>query len=89
MGVVCVAEARIFADRFIANLSAVDGAPPTCLKPLGLRTFLLAAHDICDSVEQTCFIRGGATFASEKQGCQSQQQNISTLHFSPRDALHL
>jgi len=54
MGFVCVAEARIFADRFIANLSAVHGAPPTCLESLGLRTFLLAARDICDSVEQTC-----------------------------------
>src|SRR5262249_4027358 len=82
MGVVCLAEARIFADRVITNFSAVNGAPPTGLRTVGLGAFLLPARDEGDSVEQTRFVRAEATLASGKQARQCQQQNISTLQIS-------
>ena len=39
------------------------------------RTFLLAAGDECDRVEQPCFVRTQWAFASANQACQCQQQN--------------
>jgi hypothetical protein len=44
-------------------------------KSLGDRTFLLAADDECDRIEQPCFVRAHLASASGNQGCQCQRQN--------------
>src|SRR5262249_37327123 len=39
------------------------------------RTFLLAADDECDRIEQPCFVQAQLASASENQACQCQRQN--------------
>src|SRR5262245_48267035 len=53
----------------------MNGAPPVGFKSLGDRTFLLAADDECDRIEQPCFVRARLAPASENQACQCQRQN--------------
>src|SRR5215472_8600523 len=53
----------------------MNGAPPVGFKSLGDRTFLLAADDECDRIEQPCFVRAHLASASENQACQCQRQN--------------
>lgn len=71
--VVVLAEAGILPDRFISDLSSLDGPPPARFEPLGEFTLLLAAREERDGIDQTRFIRAEPTFTSANQACQSQQ----------------
>jgi hypothetical protein len=42
---------------------------------LGDRTFLLAASDECDRIQQACLVQAQLASASENQACQCQRQN--------------
>src|SRR5215471_13778526 len=67
--------ADIWPDGLVLDLSSVNGAPPVGFKSLGDRTFLLAAGEECDRIEQPCFVRAHLASASENQACQCQRQN--------------
>jgi hypothetical protein len=56
----------------VLDLSFVNGAPPAGFKSLGDRTFLLAAGDECDCIEQSCFVQAQSAFASKNHQCQRQ-----------------
>src|SRR5215467_15139257 len=82
MRIVCFAEAGILTNGFILDLLPFNGPSPARLKPLLLRTFLLAAGDECNGIQQACLLWGEATFASQNHAGQSQQQNVSSLQIS-------
>src|SRR5215471_11036777 len=67
--------ADIWPDGLVLDLSSVNGAPPMGFKSLGDCTFLLAADDECDRIEQPCFVRAHLASASGNQACQCQRQN--------------
>src|SRR5215471_1994358 len=75
MLIIGLAETDIWPDRLVLDLSSVNGAPPVGFKSLGGRTFLLAADDECDRIEQPCFVRAHLASASGNQACQCQPQN--------------
>ena len=65
MRIIGLAEAGIWPDCLVLDLSFVNGAPPAGFKSLGDRTFLLAAGDECDRIEQPCFVQAQLASASE------------------------
>src|SRR5262249_9851679 len=60
MGIVCVAKAGILADGFILDLLPFNGPSPARLEPLLLRTFLLAAGDESNGIQQARWLCAAA-----------------------------
>src|ERR1700745_1512148 len=75
MRIIGLAEARIWPNRLVLDLSSANGAPPAGFKSLRDRILLLAAGDECDRIHQPCFVRAKWGPASENQACQCQRQN--------------